>query len=123
VVRDINFLRVLVGWGSESGQHKIDNIASRLGGHPVGLECLCADASLLGDVGVVDFGQELDLGCLEGEVVRVIEFHNEFASSELLLSLDDHLPLEKVGLIEVANCDSFVLFGLHISVLLRVDLC
>jgi hypothetical protein len=69
VVCDVNFLGILVGGVSESSQHKVDNVAGRLGGDPTSLESLSADTSFLAYIGVVNLGDKLDLGGLEGEIV------------------------------------------------------
>lgn len=121
MIGDFVVLGVLVVGGSEGGQHEVDNVEAVLGGNPVGLDSLSADLAVLGHVRVVNFGQEFDLRCLEGELTEV-EFHYELAASELLIAIDNHLPLEHIGVVKVPNSDAGVGLGLNVSEFLQLTI-
>jgi hypothetical protein len=83
----------------DNGKNRLDDKVSAESGNPCCVNCLSADlTSLVIDVGVIDFGDELDLWRFEGIVVVEVEVHNKLATDEgsLFGAVDNQVPVEKV---------------------------
>lgn len=121
---DLWFLRRLpIGIRDQLNQHFYDEVCVERW-HPAILDSLCADLPGLGlDVGMVDLGDELHVGALEGIVVAEVHIDNEGAALVWRacrpLYLD--IPVDDAILHQVDG-DSRHWIAIHIIQLLRQPL-
>ena len=95
LLSDAHFLGILCIWGSQYGKNGLNYEFGVQSWHPVRVDSLRADLTGISLYSrMVDFGDELDLGCLERVVVCEVEVDSEATSHKRcgFRSLDVNVP-------------------------------
>lgn len=99
MLSDLLILRVLSIWLPKRSQDKVNHVFGRLCWDPIWIYCLSANSAFFGDIRVVDFREEFDLRGLEREIVTEVDYDDEFTTTEFILTIDNHFPLENIILV------------------------